>query len=92
MSNPLTGAEHRMRYAALCNDYRARRTALDVDYDHALDQHGSDPVLLVACMNNFDALDAEYWAKRDALDADAATAQNADKPPAKGSERERERQ
>ena len=56
-------------YAALNAEHRARRAALDINYDKALDQHGADPVLLVAYMDGFDALDAEFLAKRDALDA-----------------------
>jgi len=68
-SVPTLAGRRKSQYAALDADYRAKRAALDINYDQALDQHGADPVLLVAYMDGFDALDAEFLAKRDALDA-----------------------
>ena len=68
-SGDTTGEKRAQQYAALNAEHRARRAVLDINYDQALDQHGADPVLLVAYMDGFDALDAEFLAKRDALDA-----------------------
>ena len=69
MSIDTTEGKRGKQYAALNAEHRARRAALDINYDQALDQHGADPVLLVAYLDGFDALDAEFLAKRDALDA-----------------------
>ena len=64
----LTREKRAQQYAALNDEYRAQRDALDVDYDQAIDRHGADPVLLVAYMDGFDALDADFLARREALD------------------------
>ena len=65
-----TNAGYRAKYDAIDAEHRAKRYALDIEYDKAIDRHGADPVLFVAFMDGFDALDADFLAKRDALDAE----------------------